>query len=270
MARFDGKVALITGSTQGLGEAIAHRFAEDGAAGIMVTGRNEMRGAAVAASLTAAGSDAEFCPADLSDIADVERLVAATDDYFGRIDVLVNVAALTDRGSILDTTVELWDKLMDVNVRAPFFLIQGVVKIMRREGSPGSIVNIGSTSAHGSVPHLAPYAVSKGALAPLTRNVAYALSRDRIRVNTLNIGWMDTPGEDAIQRKYHGADSGWLEEVEARMPFGRLLKPDEVARAVAFLASDDSGMMTGSVVDFDQSVRGAGPQPIIDPAEVPR
>lgn len=270
MARFDGKVALITGSTQGLGEAIAHRLADDGAAGIMVTGRNEMRGAAVAASLTASGSDAEFCKGDLSDMDDVERLVATTDDYFGRIDVLVNAAGLSDRGTILDTTSELWDQLLDVNLRAPFFLIQGAVEIMRREGIEGSIVNIGSVAAYGSVPMLAPYAISKGGLIPLTRNVAYSLARDHIRINTLNIGWMDTPGEDAIQRKYHDADADWLTRAEAHMPFGRLLKPEEVAKAVAFLASDDSGMMTGAIVDFDQSVFGAGNQPIIDPAEVPR
>ena len=80
---------------------------------------------------------------------------------------------------------------------------------------------------------------------------------------------MDTPGEDAIQRRYHDADDDWLDRAEARMPFGRLLKPEEVARAVAFLASDDSGMMTGAIVDFDQSVLGAGDQPIIDPEQVP-
>jgi NAD(P)-dependent dehydrogenase (short-subunit alcohol dehydrogenase family) len=119
---------------------------------------------------------------------------------------------------------------------------------------------------YGSVPFLAPYAVSKGALATLTKNVAYAIMRHRIRVNTLNIGWMDTPGEDLIQRKYHSDGQDWLEAAEAAQPFGRLLKPTEVARAVAFLASEESGMMTGSIVDFDQSVMGGGPQPI-PPAE---
>ena len=100
----------------------------------------------------------------------------------------------------------------------------------------------------------------------LTKNVAYAIMRHRIRINMLNIGWMDTPGENVIQHKYHDASDGWLENAEAEMPFGRLLKPDEVARAVAFLGSEESGMMTGSIVDFDQSVQGAGSQPI-PPAE---
>jgi NAD(P)-dependent dehydrogenase (short-subunit alcohol dehydrogenase family) len=137
---------------------------------------------------------------------------------------------------------------------------------MRRDGVAGSIVNIGSLAAYGNVPILMAYAASKGALVTLTKNVAYTVMRHRIRVNTLNIGWMDTPGEDAIQRNYHGAGDDWLEQAETTQPFGRLLKPEEVARAVAFLASDESGMMTGSIVDFDQSVIGAGPQPI-PPAE---
>jgi NAD(P)-dependent dehydrogenase (short-subunit alcohol dehydrogenase family) len=151
---------------------------------------------------------------------------------------------------------------MAINVRAPFILIQETIKIMRREKVEGSIVNIGSVSAYGSVPFLTPYAASKGALMILTKNAAYSIMRDRIRINTLNTGWMDTPGENSIQHKYHNAGNDWLENAEASMPFGRLLKPEEVARAVAFLASKESGMMTGSIVDFDQSVQGGGPQPI--------
>ena len=139
--------------------------------------------------------------------------------------------------------------------------------MMRRDKVAGSIVNIGSLAAYGSVPFLTAYAVSKGALMTLTKNVAYAIMRHRIRINTLNIGWMDTPGENIIQRKYHSEGRDWLAKAEAAQPFGRLLKPEEVARAVAFLASDESGLMTGSIVDFDQSVIGGGPQPI-PPADV--
>lgn len=114
-----------------------------------------------------------------------------------------------------------------------------------------------------------PYAASKGALNVLTKNVAYQVMRHHIRVNALAIGWMDTPGEDVIQRKYHNGGDDWLAKAEAKEPFGRLLKTAEVARAIAYLASDESGMMTGTVVDFDQSVRGAGPvakpPPLDDP-----
>ena len=269
MSRFSGKVALVTGSTQGLGEAISRRFAAEGAAGIVVTGRDALRGAAVVEALTRSGTEAVFVAAHLEDPEQVAHLISAADDAYGRIDVLVNAAALTYRGTILDTDVELWDLLMNVNVRAPFFLTQGAIRIMRREHIAGAIVNIGSVAGYGAQPFLAAYAISKGALIPLTKNVGYAMARDRIRINTLAIGWMDTPGEDAIQREFHDADENWLDEAEAQMPFGRLLKVDEVAAAVAFLASEDSGMMTGAVIDFDQSIIGAGDLPRVSPDEVP-
>jgi NAD(P)-dependent dehydrogenase (short-subunit alcohol dehydrogenase family) len=257
-----GKYAIITGSTQGLGEAIARLFAERGAAGIIICGRNAERGQALVAGLTSEQCNVRFVQADLANVEDCRSIAAAADESFGTIHTLVNAAGVSDRGTIWDTSPELWDWLMAVNVRAPFLLIQETIKIMRREGVAGSIVNIGSVSAYGSVPFLTPYAVSKGALMTLTKNVAYAIMRHRIRVNTLNIGWMDTPGENIIQRKYHSGGQDWLAAAEVAQPFGRLLKPAEVARAVAFLASDESGMMTGSIVDFDQSVIGGGPQPV--------
>jgi NAD(P)-dependent dehydrogenase (short-subunit alcohol dehydrogenase family) len=149
--------------------------------------------------------------------------------------------------------------------------MQDAAKIMRRQATEGAIVNILSMSSHGGQPFIAAYCASKGALATLTRNTGYALMRDRIRVNGLNIGWMDTPAEHAIQTKFHGLPDNWLEEVEKAQPFGRLLKPGEVARAVAFLCSEESGMMTGSLVDFDQSILGAyeaPPQPTTALAEI--
>jgi NAD(P)-dependent dehydrogenase (short-subunit alcohol dehydrogenase family) len=268
--RFAGKIALVTGSTQGIGEAAARRFAAEGAAGMVVTGRNPERGAVVVQALTALGTEAIFVPADLADPAQCRALIVAADSHFSRLDVLVNAAALTDRGNIVDTTVELWDRLIAVNLRAPFLLMQGAIAIMRREHIPGTIVSVGSVSAYGSVPMLLPYAVSKGALMTLTRNVAYSVMWDRIRVNLLNPGWMDTPGEHDIQRRYHGREGEWLPEAEAIQPFGRLIKPDELAAIIAFLASDESGLMTGAVIDFDQSVQGAGPQPIPPPEITPR
>lgn len=257
-----GKYAIVTGSTQGLGEAIARVFVERGAAGLILCGRNAERGTRLAADLDSVTCRVHFVQADLADVEDCRRIVAAADEHFGTVHILVNAAGVSDRGTIWDTTPELWDWIMAVNVRAPFILIQESIKMMRREGVAGSIVNIGSVSAYGSVPFLTPYATSKGALMTLTKNAAYAVMRERIRINTLNIGWMDTPGENVIQRKYHDAGDDWLENAEKGMPFGRLLKPEEVARAVAFLASEESGMMTGSIVDFDQSVQGAGSQPI--------
>lgn len=267
LSSLQGRYAIITGSTQGLGEATARLFAERGAAGIIITGRNGERGAAVAAALTAQGCTAHFVQAELAKLEDCQRIVAAADKHFGQVHILVNAAAMTARSTIWDTTVDLWDQTLDINLRAPYFLIQAAVKIMQREGIAGSIINISSVASHGSVPFLAPYAISKGALNILTKNVAYALMRHRIRVNALNLGWMDTPAEDVIQRQYHSNGQEWLAAAEAAQPFGRLLKPDEVARAIAYLASDESGMMTGALIDFDQSVIGAGPQPVPPPIE---
>jgi NAD(P)-dependent dehydrogenase (short-subunit alcohol dehydrogenase family) len=261
-AHLNGKVAIVTGGTQGLGEAIARLFGERGAVGIVICGRNAKGGERVASEISAAGCPAVFVQADLAKVADCRKVVAKAGERFGRVDVLVNAAALTDRGNIFDTTEERYNEIFDVNVRAPFFLIQETVRIMRREKAAGSIVNIQSMSAHGGQPFITAYCASKGALATLTRNVAHSLLKFRIRVNGLNIGWMSTPGEDSIQKTYHGAKDGWLEEAVKAKPFGRLIDPKEVARACAYLCSDESGLMTGSNIDFDQNVVGTSDPPL--------
>jgi len=264
-ASLQGKVAIVTGGTQGLGAAIAATLAERGAKGIVICGRNAAKGATQVASLQALGAQAVYVQADLEKVEDCRKVVAQADASFGRVDVLVNAAAITDRGTILDTEPDLFDRMFAVNVRAPFYLMQDSIKIMRREGIEGSIVNIGSMSAMGGQPFLSAYCTSKGALATLTRNTAYALLRNRIRVNGLNIGWMASEGEDRIQREFHNADADWLAKAAASQPNGRLVDPQEVARAVAFLCSAESGLMTGSVIEFDQSVWGAydgSPHPV--------
>ena len=259
-----GKVAVVTGGTQGLGEAIAHVFADRGAAGLVICGRNQTNGARVKAALEAKGVKTVYVPADLAKIEDCRAVIAAADRVFGRVDALVNAAALTDRGTIWDTSPELFDSMMAINLRAPFFLIQEAATLMRRQGIKGSIVNIISMSGHGGQPFITAYCASKGALITLTKNSAFGVMRHGIRINGLCIGWMDTPGEDRIMKTYHGASDGWREAAEAGLPMGRLVKPDEVARACAYLSSEESGLMTGSIIDFDQVVVGcfeSGPQP---------
>jgi NAD(P)-dependent dehydrogenase (short-subunit alcohol dehydrogenase family) len=144
-----------------------------------------------------------------------------------------------------------------VNARAPYFLMQGAARIMRRENIQGTIVNVISISSHGGQPYISSYCASKGALVTMTRNVAHALLPYRIRVNGLNPGWMATPGENRTQRRFHGAGDDWLREAGENLPFGRLIVPGEAARAVVFLASEESGIMTGAIVDYDQQVIGA-------------
>ena len=268
-AGLDGTIAVITGGTQGLGEATARLFAERGAAGLVVTGRNRERGEAVAQDLTAGGCRTVFVAAELGTIDEVRRVVPAADQAFGRVDALANIAAITDRGSILDTSPELFDRMFAVNVRAPFFLMQDAARLMRRERVQGTIVNVQSMSGHGGQSFLAAYSSSKGALAILTRNVAYALLPDRIRVNGLNIGWMNSPGEHDIQKRFHDAPADWLEQAVKGRPFGRLLDPAEVARAIAYLSSAESGLMTGSNIDFDQMVLGATDDPHLPTTPLP-
>ena len=266
MGQLDGKVAVVTGGTQGLGAAIASLFSARGAEGIVICGRSTEKGEARARELTGkTGVPVAFMRADLGTVDDCRAVIAEADRRFGRLDILVNAAGVTDRGTILDTTPELFDHIFAVNVRAPFFLMQDAIGLMRRDGIEGAIVNISSMSAHAGQPFIAAYCSSKGALDTLTRNTAYAVLRNRIRVNGLNIGWIASEGEDRIQRTYHNAPDDWLERAAEAQPFGRLIDPKEVARAVAYLASGESGLMTGSTINFDQSIWGAydgSPSPV--------
>jgi NAD(P)-dependent dehydrogenase (short-subunit alcohol dehydrogenase family) len=251
--RLDGKVIAVTGSTQGLGAAIARRAAALGAEGIVITGRNAERGEAVRDSLDC---QAVFVRASLEDEAQVRGIVHAADERFGRLDGLVNAAGLSTRGTLEETTVELWDQLFAVNVRAPFVLMQEAARLMRRGGRGGSVVNIITMASHGGEPVLMAYASSKAALATLTRNAGYSLQGDRIRVNGLNIGWTATDGEHVVQTG-EGEPDDWLAAADAAAPLGRLLRPDEdIAPMATYLLSDAAMMITGSVMDFDQTVNG--------------
>jgi NAD(P)-dependent dehydrogenase (short-subunit alcohol dehydrogenase family) len=249
------KVVLISGGTQGLGAGVARAAAREGAA-LALVGRNAVAGQKVAAGLRADGCPALFVPADIADLSQVSAAAAATVERFGRIDGLVNSAGLTSRGTLLDTTPELLDAHLAVNLRAPFFFMQAAVADMVARKAPGTIVNIISASEHGGQPYLAPYVAAKAGLAGLTRNAAHAHRWDRIRINGLDIGWTATDGEDAIQRQFHGAADGWQQRAGESLPMGRLGQVDEIADFVVFLLSGRSGVVTGSVIDWDQNVLG--------------
>ncbi len=258
-ASFNDRIAVVTGGSQGLGRAVAERFVAEGAAGVVIVGRDELKGRRTAGELTTGDQRVEFVAADLSSPDGPAAIVAECDRHFGGCHAVVNAAASTDRGSVWDADAELWDAMLATNVRGPALLTSAAARLMAREGIAGSIVHVGSVAGHGGQPELLAYSASKGALVPLVRNAAFALLRHRIRVNLVQPGWMDTPAEDDIQRRYHGATDGWREEAAARQPFGRLIDPAELARLIVFLASDESGLMTGSVIDFDQTVTGPLP-----------
>ncbi len=249
---------LLSGASRGLGESVARLAAKRGAAGLALVGRDAVTGGRLAAELTALGTKTIFISADLAHPEAPEKIINLVDETFGTVHGLLNAAAETGRGSVSNTTTEMFDRMMAVNVRAPLMLIQHCSKIMKRENVEGSVVNIGSVTGYGGDVFLTHYAISKGALHALTRNCAFSLMRDKIRVNLLNPGWMDTPTEDSTQRKWHGANDGWLAKAEQESPLGRLIKPAELARTICFLLSGESGLMTGAVIDFDQSVLGAG------------
>ena len=220
------------------------------------------------AACAAAGCRTIFVPADLSRHDDVLAIVERCDREFGRVDILVNAAGNTDRGTILDTDERLYEQVFATNVKAPFFLMQKSLEIMVRENINGAVVNIISMSAHGGQSFLAAYCAAKGALVTLTKNTGFSMMRYGCRVNGLCIGWMYSPGEERTMRRWHAAQDGWREAAEARLPIGRMLETGEVARAVAFLCSGESGAMTGSIVDYDQSIPGcfdAVPQPPAKP-----
>ena len=251
-----GKVILISGGTQGIGAAAARTAAACGAEAVVVTGRRPEAAEALLDELDALGTEPVFVRADVSVVEQAMESVASTIEAFGRVDGVVNAAGLTDRGSLLDTTPELFDAHMAANLRGPFFIMQAAVRDMLRRGARGSIVNVITISQHAGPPHLAPYVASKGGLAALTRNAAHAHRFDGIRINGLNIGWTATEGEDATQRRFHAAADGWEASAGQTLPTGRLGDPDQIADMIGYLLSDGSGVVTGSVIDWDQTVIG--------------
>ncbi len=254
-----GRVIVVTGGAQGVGGAAARRAAEWGAAGVLICGRDADKGAHAVAEIEKRGARALFVAADLADATACALVIAECDRAFGRIDGLVNAAALTDRASLLDAAPDFIDRMMAVNLRAPLLLMQGAATLMRRDGIAGAIVNVLSVNAHCGAPELAAYSASKGALATLTRNAANLLARDRIRVNGINLGWTDTPAEHVVQERESPYGKDWLAHAAATLPFGRLIDPEESADLIAFLLSRHAGVMTGALIDYGQSVLGAPP-----------
>jgi len=254
--QFKGKVIVITGSTQGSGAETAKLFAHRGAKAITICGRQEEQGESIRKEIENIGSKCIYVKADLDKEEDCRNIISLTDNEFGTVNSLINVAGYTERGTILSTTMENYDKNFNINTRAPFILMQESIKIMIRDKNKGTIANVLSMALYSGMPFLTAYSASKAALGIMIKNIANGVSGHQIRVNGLNIGWTDTPGEHSIQKRIHEGGDDWLKEAEAKVPFKRLTKPIDVAKALAFLCSEESGLMTGSLMDCDQTVNG--------------
>jgi NAD(P)-dependent dehydrogenase (short-subunit alcohol dehydrogenase family) len=250
------RIALVTGSTSGIGRGIARRFAALGAK-VVVHGRNEAGASQTLEAIAGEGGEAAWFAADLADASACSAVVAFTVERFGALDILVNNAALTTRRDIERVPLDVVDSILAVNLRAPLLLTQAAIPHLKARGG-GVIVNIGSVNAYIGEPKLCPYSVSKGGLMTLTKNTAAYLNRYRIRVNQINVGWTLTEGEDRVKR-LEGKGDRWLEDAERTRPWGRLLLPDDVANAVVYFASDDSTLVTGAVLDLEQYPVGALP-----------
>ena len=246
--RLEDKVIIVTGSTTGIGKAIAKRCVREGAK-VVLTGLEEDLGKEV---LTEIGeANAVFHAEDSSAEGCADRLVALAKKSFGKLDAIVNNAAWVVSSDIQTTDKTLLQKVIDVNTIAPFLLIQAGLEELQK--SRGCVLNIGSVNAYSGEPNLLGYSISKGGLMTMTRNLGDALMRDYgVRVNQINPGWVLTERERE-RKKQHGLSETWYEKLPAMYaPSGRILWPEEIASAAIYWISDESGPISGQVVDLEQ------------------
>jgi NAD(P)-dependent dehydrogenase (short-subunit alcohol dehydrogenase family) len=234
--RLRDRVALVTGAGRGIGRAIAERFAAEGAK-LVLAEIDATSGKGVEEAIRSSGRRAVFVQTDVADADSVRALVCAMDERFGRLDVLVNNAGIGLARPLETMDVADWDRVLAVNLRGPFLLARDTAPLLRRAGS-GAIVNIASTRALMSEPGNEAYAASKGGLLALTHALANSLG-PAIRVNAIAPGWIDTRGEPLRP------------EDHAQHPVGRVGRPEDVAQACLFLASEESAFMTGQCVVLD-------------------
>ncbi len=244
--RLANKAIIVTGSTTGIGEAIARQFVAEGAQ-VLIHGRDRQRGEAVAQSL---GEAAALHIDDLADPAAPQRIAQAALKAFGRIDAIVNNAAWIKRSTIETTDADFFDAVMAINVRAPMLLIQAALAELKR--NRGAVLNIGSINGYCGEPTFLAYSISKGALMTMSRNLADALGPDQVRVNHFNVGWVLTPNEQKLQ-KADGQPDGWERDLPVQFaPARRLIRPEEIAAAAVYWIGDESRPISGSVVELEQ------------------
>lgn len=245
--RLKDKVILVTGSTTGIGEAMVRLFAREGAQ-VMIHGRRKDAAQKMAVEI---GEHASFVIGDLEDPQTPAKIVAETVVRFGRIDGLVNNAAVITRGGIEEADPETFDRTMAINLRAPLLLIQSALPHFREKGG-GRVLNIGSINAYCGERTYLIYSICKGGMTTLTRNLADAHGTEGIQVNQLNVGWTLTSNEFALKLS-DGFPRDWPSKLpKSAAPSGRIHSPEEVAMAAIYFLSDEAALINGSILDVEQ------------------
>ncbi len=252
--RLKDKVILVTGSVSGIGEGMVRTFAREGAIAVIhgpTTPEAESAARHICDEITEAGGRASWTLDPLEDPATPPRLIKKVIERHGRLDGLVNNAAVLTRGTLEQTNLELFEQIMAVNLRAPFFLVQAALPHFRAQGV-GRVINIGSINAYSGDRTQCAYSISKGALMTFTRNIADAYGRDGVRMHQINVGWTLTPREYALKRS-EGFGENWPSEVSKEFaPSGRLLTPEDIAWAAVYLLSDEAALVNGTVFELEQ------------------
>lgn len=247
MTKLVNKTAIVTGGAWGIGYAIAKSLAEAGAS-VMIADLSE-QGEQQAARLRAEGLHVEFVRTDARLEGQVTHAVGATLSRYGSLDILVNNVGCYPRALLSETTEQLWDNVMTLNLKSMFLFSKAAVPYMEKAGG-GAIVNLGSSHAEVGLPELFAYSVSKGAIVTMTKNLAGALASKRIRVNCVNPGWVATEKEIA-EREANGQSVEWLQERGKQLPLGRMQTGEDTAALVSFLVSDLASQITGQFIHVD-------------------
>ncbi|RAP46466.1 MAG: 3-oxoacyl-ACP reductase [Methanosphaera sp. rholeuAM74] len=242
MAKLEGKVAIVTGATSGMGRASAKLFAQEGAK-VVVTGRNEERAKQVVDDIKEAGNEAIYVIADMSNLDDVQKIFDVTMDTYGTVDILFNNAGMLSMSPLMDLTIEEWNKIFNVNVTSSLLLTQLVAPVMKEKGK-GTIVNTCSVASFGAHHGFAAYVDSKHAMAGLTKSIAWELGPE-IRCNGIAPGLIHTAMVDSI-----GGPSA-VQQMIDQCPVKRCGQPEDIATVALFLASDDSAFMDGQIIKVD-------------------
>lgn len=248
MGRVEGKVVIVTGGATGIGRGISEILAREGAR-VVIANRSVETGRSAETAIREAGGEVLFVPTDITREEDCRRLVETAVERYGKLDALVNNAGIFPRSELEETTEELWDQIFDVNLKGAFFCCKYAVPHLRANGG-GSIVNIGSANAYVGAPNLFAYSIAKGGMITMTRNLANALAKDRIRTNFVNPGWVITDTEVDIQA-LEGHDEAWLEDAARKMPLGRHQVPEDAGYLVLFLVSDEANQVNGEQIGVD-------------------